>query len=298
MRMILARGINGIFCAVLKVSLVLPYRQRLRVFSFVFSSLIGPILGYQKRSQQNLEFIFPHMGADQRRAIAREVNKNFGKNIIENYSKDDVLKALEAAQITGDGLALVKAALADKKPLLLVSGHFGNYETARLALKQMGYESAGLYRPARNPYFNAHYVKYLEYLSGPVFPQDRSGVLQFARYLQAGGVAAMLFDVRATRYDAIPFLGQPAHTSDFPAALALKTGAIVVPFFAHRAEDGVTHCLEFEAPIALTTPREMMAELSTRLESQILKHPEQWFWVHNRWGDAEQRQDLLKKGTL
>ena len=298
MRMILARGINGIFCAVLKMSLVLPYRQRLHLFGFVFGSVIGPLFGYQKRSQQNLEFIFPQMSAERRRAISREVNKNFGKNIIENYSKDDVIQAIENAHITGEGLAVVKDALANKKPLLLVSGHIGNYETARLALKQMGYESAGLYRPAKNPYFNAHYVKSLEYLSGPVFPQDRRGVLQFARYLQAGGGAAMLFDVGATRYDAIPFLGQPAHTSDFPAALALKTGSIVVPFFAHRAEDGVTHRLEFEAPIALSTPREMMTELSERLESQILKHPEQWFWVHNRWGDAEQRENLLKEGTL
>ena len=238
------------------------------------------------------------MSADQRRIISREVNKNFGKNIIENYSKDDVIKALDNAYINGEGLTVVKDALANKKPLLLVSGHIGNYEIARLALKQMGYESAGLYRPAKNPYFNAHYVKPLEYLSGPVFPQDRRGVLQFARYLQDGGVAAMLFDVRATRYDVIPFLGQPAHTSDFPAALALRMGSIVVPFFAHRADDGLTHRLEFEAPIALSTPIEMMTELSERLESQILKHPEQWFWVHNRWGDAEQRQNLIKEGTL
>jgi len=296
--MILDRAVNGIFYAVLKMSLVLPYSQRLHFFGFVFSSFIGPIFGYQKRSQQNLKFIFPQMSADQRRIISREVNKNFGKNIIENYSKDDVIKALDNAYINGEGLTVVKDALANKKPLLLVSGHIGNYEIARLALKQMGYESAGLYRPAKNPYFNAHYVKSLEYLSGPVFPQDRRGVLQFARYLQDGGVAAMLFDVRATRYDVIPFLGQPAHTSDFPAALALRMGSIVVPFFAHRADDGLTHRLEFEAPIALSTPIEMMTELSERLESQILKHPEQWFWVHNRWGDAEQRQNLIKEGTL
>lgn len=285
-------AIDTFFRFLVWTALKLPYERRLKVFGYVFKVVIGPLSGYAKRSGKNLRLIFPDMPDEEVRQISRSISANFGKNLIENYSKDDLVKRLENAQIGGPGLEHLHTAVAQGKPVLLLSGHIGNYEVVRLALYNMGYQSAGFYRPASNVRFNEHYVKTLEYLSGPAFPQTRRGILGFVRHLKSGGMAAMLFDVRDKTYDTIDFLGQPAHTSTFPAEIALKTGAVVIPCFAHRCEDGITHAVSFEEPITSSSPKEIMTEASDRLAAQILRFPDQWLWVHNRWA---LKRDLIQE---
>jgi KDO2-lipid IV(A) lauroyltransferase len=154
----------------------------------------------------------------------------------------------------------------------------------------MGMQSAAIYRPATNPFFNRHYIRTLEYLTGPAFAQGKRGIAGFVRHLKSGGIAAMLFDVRATHYGCIDFFGHPAPTSTFAAELALKTGAVFLPVFARRLPDVIGHEIAFEAPIPASTPVGMMTELTRRLETRILRDPEQWLWIHDRWGTPEQRQ--------
>jgi KDO2-lipid IV(A) lauroyltransferase len=274
---------------------LLPYRARVRAFGVVTGYLVAPLAGYTRKAMANLHLAFPDMPRAETRRIARAVAVNFGKNIIENYSKDDMARALQTARIDGAGLAALHQAIAEKRPVLLMSGHIGNYEAFRIAMFNMGYPVAGLYRPAANPYFNRHYVETLEQKAGPAFAQDRRGMLGFIRHLKNGGIAAMLFDVRATMYDDIDFLGLPAPTSTAAAEIALKTGALFLPVFTHRGPDGVSHEVTFEAPIPPSTALEMTVEMSRRLETQVLRYPDQWLWVHDRWGSKKLREKRAAK---
>ena len=69
----------------------------------------------------------------------------------------------------------------------------------------------------------------------------------------------------------------------------MSSGAPVVPAASWRAPNG-EHVLRFEealAPIHCDDPGEEI-RLNTRayneaLERLIVRHPEQWFWVHRRW---------------
>ncbi|MDF2140484.1 lysophospholipid acyltransferase family protein [Paenirhodobacter sp. CAU 1674] len=295
MRLNTDKATDALIRGLIAMAGLLPYRMRVRVFGAITGYLVAPLGGYIRRAVTNLHWVFPDMPRAETRRIARAVAVNFGKNIIENYSKDDMAKALKTAKIGGEGMAALQQALAEKRPVLLMSGHIGNYEAFRIAMFNMGHPVAGLYRPASNPYFNSHYVETLEQLSGPAFAQNRAGVLGFTRHLHDGGVAAMLFDVRATRYGDIDFLGKPAPTSTFPAEIALKTGALFLPVFAHRGPDGISHEVEFEAPIPPSTSHEMTVELTRRLEAQVLRYPEQWLWIHDRWGSEYLRKKRAAK---
>ena len=229
------------------------------------------------------------MSTREARKIAHEVATNFGKNMIENYNKHDVAAALKPENIGGAGYDQMMVAIAEGRPVMLVSGHIGNYEAMRIALYKLGHQSACLFRPASNPHFNEHYTQNYGYLTGPAFPQSRKGFLGFIRHLREGGIATMLFDVRATQYQDVDFFGIPAPTSDVPAKIAMKTGALFVPCFTHRGPDGMTHHIDFETPIEHSTSYEMMAEMSDRLEAQVRRFPAQWLWFHDRWGTAEVR---------
>ncbi|TMG81199.1 MAG: lysophospholipid acyltransferase family protein, partial [Betaproteobacteria bacterium] len=70
---------------------------------------------------------------------------------------------------------------------------------------------------------------------------------------------------------------------------ALATGAPVLPAASWREPDG-RHVLRFEEPVAAVERDNVNEEirLTTRaynaaLERLVLRHPEQWFWVHRRW---------------
>lgn len=282
--------VNAFLLSMIGLAKLMPYRARVRFFGFIAGYVVGPLAGFISKGVRNLHYAFPEMPEAEARRIARQVAVNSGRNLIENYSKAELARQIDGMEITGPGLAQFEAARATGRPVLLVSGHFGNYEVVRVALHNRGHQIGALYRPARNPYFDRHYRQTMEDLTGPAFAQDRRGILGFSRYLKEGGIVAMLFDVRATRYGDVEFLGHPAPTSTFFAELALKSDALLVPFFARRDADGLSHSLSFEAPIPLTTPDEMTREMSRRLEAQVRAAPEQWLWLHDRWGSEALRE--------
>ena len=100
-----------------------------------------------------------------------------------------------------------------------------------------------------------------------------------------------MFDQHAGGADGIPvdFFGHPAGTFKSLAVLALSTGAPVIPASSWREPDG-THVLRFEEPLPLIECEDVGEAIrrNTRaynaaLERMLLRHPEQWIWMHRRW---------------
>jgi len=261
--------------ALISSVLMLPYETRVSMMGRALRSAIGPLVGYRKRAEENLSLIYPDLDAEKRRKIAEGVCDNFGRTIIENYSYADLSERLTNTALLGDGLDALKEAKSQKRPVIFVTGHFGNHEVPRHLLTQAGYDVGGLYRKMSNPYFNEHYAKTMTSWGGPVFEQGRSGTMGFARHLKSGGMGTLLFDVNMSGGIPIPFLGRTAMTAPSTAELALRFDALVLPYFGTRQSDGLSFTAEIEAPVLGQDVTEMM----TRVE----KTPEQWFWVHRRW---------------
>ena len=277
---IIDRALKG----VIKTALALPYPKRVAWFGAIVERAIAPMAGYRKRAEEQLALVWPDMDTAARRTLARKVCNNFGRTLIENYSGADFAAQIEKASVGGEGLAALEQAKSEGRPVLFVTGHFGNHEAPRQALTQRGYTIGGLYRPIANPYFNAHYEQNMLKMSGAVFAQGRKGTVGFVKMLKNAGMGTLLFDVRVKGAPEVSFMGHPATTATSVADIALKLDAVVIPYFGVRQPDGLNFDVRIEAPVPLTTPPEMMAEITARLEAQITAHPEQWFWVHRRWG--------------
>ena len=260
----------------------LPYQRRVGMMGALTRRIIGPIAGYRKRSMANLTAIWPELDHAARRRIANAVNDNLGRTLIENYSANDLSRHLATTDASGAGLAPLELAREQGRPVIFVTGHFGNYEAPRHVLTRMGYTIGGLYKPMSNPYFNAHYAKTLQDISGPVFEKGSKGTMGFSRLLKSGGMATLLFDVADTSSETLPFLGKDAHTSQSAATLALRFNALLVPYFGTR-RNKTDFDVEVEAPIAHSDPKTMTAEMNARLERRVIADPGQWFWVHRRW---------------
>lgn len=265
----------------------LPYERRVPMMGAAFRAM-GGLTGYRARAEDQLAYIYPDMPATERRRIARGVLDNFGRVLIENYSTAGQLARAERWQPHGPGLAACEAARAEGKAILFVSGHFGNYQAARAAMNVRGYQMGGLYRLMNNPYSNAHYIASVEGVGGRAFPRDRRGLVGFVRVLRDGGQGAILVDQFYGKGAALDFLGKPAPTALSAGEMALKSGALLVPIYAERRENGLDFDVTVEAPIPHTDALTMTRALSDSLAARVRARPEQWFWVHRRWKPVRQ----------
>ena len=104
----------------------------------------------QKASaQQQLEHIWPDLAPARRSAIAQGAVENILRGTLEIADSARLLRRAQAWQPHGDGFAAFEAARAEGRGVLLVTGHFGNWEAARAALTLRGHEIGGLLSPAQ-----------------------------------------------------------------------------------------------------------------------------------------------------
>ncbi|MGB5863032.1 MAG: lauroyl acyltransferase [Sulfitobacter sp.] len=274
---------NLAIVAMIKVALLLPYKVRIAMMGSVVEKIVGPLAGYRRRALSNLEFIWPDMPEAERERIASRCLNNVGRTIIENYSTRDFPERMARNPLTGAGVDALDLAVKDGKPVILVTGHYGNYEATRAVLVARDLDVGGLYRDMKNPYFNAHYVKTMEAFGGPVFPQGQRGTAGFVRHLKQGGQLVLLFDQHVFKTPEFDFLGQPANTATSAADLALRYGAELIPFYGIRQSDGLSFETVLEAPVPHSDALTMTQAITDSLAARIKHDPTQWFWVHRRW---------------
>src|SRR5262249_3514375 len=110
------------------------------------------------------------------------------------------------------------------------------------------------------------------------------------RLLQGGQSVGILIDQHILSPDAITvdFFGRPAATTSLVAALALRTGARVVPLFALPIGNG-RYRMVYEPPVEPPpegTPdavRIFTQRCTDVLEMYVRRNPELWLWMHRRW---------------
>jgi KDO2-lipid IV(A) lauroyltransferase len=200
----------------------------------------------------------------------------------------------KAALVDVENLDTLLATLAQGRGAIVLTGHFGNWEVATIAGIGNHPEARGRFHFVRR----AVKPKWLDAIVTRRFERAGFGVLgkrgsldAMLAVLEKGDMIVFPFDQHARPPDgiAVDFFDEPAWTFRSMAIIALATGAPVVPASSWRLPDG-RHVLRFEAPLApIDTPDASDAiRVNTRaynaaLERLVLRHPEQWYWVHRRW---------------
>ena len=267
---------------------LLPFRQRSALMAAGMAHIIAPLVGYKKRVLDNLSLVFPDMEPARKKALTTEVNRNVGRTMCELFSPHDLISMAQETALTGPGLAALEKARAANQPAIVISGHFGNYDIARARLIAQGFNVGALYRHMNNPIFHDFYLKNISTIGMPLFERGRPGLGYMVRHLKAGGTLAALIDVRANNGIPLPFCGHMALTATSMAELALRYDAVLIPFYGTRLPNGEGFTAELEEPIPHTDPETMTRALNHSLEARVLRNPEQWFWIHNRWKGAGQ----------
>jgi KDO2-lipid IV(A) lauroyltransferase len=274
---------NLILRGLIGLALLMPYKTRVRTMGWLVQSVVAPLAGYRKRIRANLAHVMPELPESDVARLCRDVPNNAGRTLIELYSGSEFVARAQTAAMVGPGYAALEAARAAGRPVILVTGHFGNYDVSRAALIARGHNMGALYRRMSNPYFNAHYVRSITSIGTPMFEQGRKGMSQMVRHIKAGGVLGILTDLHAYGGARLDFFEKPAVTSLITAELALKYNAALIPVYAVRKENGLDFEIVVQDEIAHSDPETMTQAVNDGLEALVRENMHQWFWIHRRW---------------
>ena len=155
--------------------LLWPHQARVSAMGWIARVIVGPLTGFSRRARANLAYIWPDMPVAERRRIARQVLDNAGRVIIENYATEEQLARAGTWETHGPGLDPAQRALSEGRPILFVSGHFGNYQAARAAMNVRGFSLVGSIALSTMPILTITRSKRLPQWAGPPLPVDGAG---------------------------------------------------------------------------------------------------------------------------
>ncbi len=242
---------------------------------------------YRNMGVANLQHAYPDMSSEECHRLIRQVFINFGMSLMEFLLFDRIGSEQLPLYVDTSGAEHLRNAYNQGRGVILVTAHMGNWEiAARYCTQIMGYPLTVVARDADDPAATLLTNRIRERGGYSVLSKGNA-ILGVVRALKQQHLVALLCDQNAEDLW-VPFFGRPAGVVAGPAAIALRTGAPVVPIFCRR--HGRRH--HFEAlPAIHYTPtgdketdiRALMTEITAVIEQAIRKDPAQWLWIHNRW---------------
>jgi KDO2-lipid IV(A) lauroyltransferase len=246
--------------------------------------------GFHRRiALTNIAMALPSKSLEERRATVRSVFAHFGSVLLElikvgTLTNDEILAHLET-----EGEERVRQAYAKGRGVLLFTGHFGYWEVGAMALALRVQPVSVMARPLDNPYLH-HMLERIRTRLGNSVIYRQGAIRKVLQELAANRGVAILIDQHLHTPDAVyvDFFSRPAATTNALAALALRTGAPVIPAFIMPLPHGryrvvFEHAVEPPASDAPDAVRQFTQRCTDVLEMYIRRHPDLWLWMHRRW---------------
>jgi KDO2-lipid IV(A) lauroyltransferase len=197
-----------------------------------------------------------------------------------------------------NGRAVISGLLSGR-PLLIVTGHFGNWEMAGYLLGLVGFRTYAVARPLDNPFLDDFLRRFREKTGQKVLAK-KGDFDQMQAILDRGGALATLADQDAGQRGLfVDFFGRPASTHKAVALLSLEhrvplvvvgTPKVAEPRSYHVVAEEVIFPEEYEGrPDAVQA---ITQRYTAALERLIRRAPGQYFWLHRRW----KHQPVKRKG--
>jgi Kdo2-lipid IVA lauroyltransferase/acyltransferase len=245
--------------------------------------------GHRRIALDNLARAFPLRSAAERRALAKAMYAHFGALVFEllrfRSLTPDEMKALMEVE----GVERIHAAHAKGKGMFFVTGHFGYWEMQAITHPFHSPSIAVMARPLDNPKLH-DWLEQLRTMTGNRVIYRQGALRRVLRELGENHAVAILIDqhIHTSEAVTVDYFGRPAATTSALAALALRTGAAVIPVFTLPLPGGryrfiYEHPVEPPPADSPDPVREFTQRCTDVLEMYVRRHPELWLWMHRRW---------------
>ncbi len=278
-----------------EAALFLAFMGFFRLIGVDAASAVGGFIGREifartrvtKRARDNLIAAFPEKSEAERDAIIRTMWDNLGRTVAEyaHLDKFDLDGPNPRIQVNN----LEEIDKIRGKGVLIVSGHFANWEIMPISASCYGIDGAIVYRPPNNPYVDRYIARARAHKGYAEQISKHQGTRRIFTLLRSGKAILLLADQKTNEGIAVPFFGRDAMTTPAPAALALKLKVPMI-FASNKRLGGARFAVTVYPPLDFTPSgdddadmRAMTRAINLRLEEMVRADPGQWLWIHRRW---------------
>ena len=248
--------------------------------------LIAPHLSRQKRALANLELAFPEKSLSERKAIAAAMWENLGEPS-PNFSHQNADQG-RPHRLRAGGRVSTKQQPARSR---LSSADFilRNGKSWRMAASGSAFPSSA----SISAYPTPMWTRSLRAFASPSTRRVLRPRLLWPRASSSGQLrTAPPVLLRRPQNDNgpfVPFFGQPARSTVFPALLARRAGVPLYAGAAFRRPGGrfSVRIMPISMPQTSNSAADALAATKTlqrQFEAFIREAPEQWTWAHRKWG--------------
>ncbi len=242
--------------------------------------------------------------AEARRTV-RESFVNLARNVLEILYMPHLNEQNFHKYIEIDHLEILKKALAERKGVVILTGHIGTWEWLSAAFTLNGLPVTAIAKPQPNMQFTEVLNALRDTIHVEIFSRGTSELLAAARALKKGKILGFLADQDAGPGGAfLPFLGKTASTPMGPAVFSRKFNSPVVPAFILRQPNGkhkvvIKDIMRYED--TGDTDKDLFdftARMTKIVEEIVRENPTQWLWFQKRWNTKPEEQKKGKHHTV
>jgi Kdo2-lipid IVA lauroyltransferase/acyltransferase len=249
------------------------------------------------RARRHMTRALPHLSAAQIDAHLLAMWDNLGRTMAESFFLESIVRDPARFELAPAVPAIIERVRAQGG--VFVGGHMGNWELGAPLLWSNGIEVGGIYRHVNSPVIDQAVLGLRErfYRAG-LWRKTGQAARNALRAADQKKVLALLGDLRDPTGASVPFFGQPAPSTLFPAHVARdRKVPIFVALFrrtggAHFLFDAVEITPDWTDDRSADLAR-VTAAVQAQLETWIREAPAQWMWAHRRWISKEEE----KRGT-
>ncbi len=273
----------------------LPRSAAIRVATRFLRNVPKILPKLRKTGLRNLEIAFPQKSVEERESILRGTFENLGRVLgdlsqFPKYTREQLAELIDF-ELDDEMRALYDLNKSEKRGVLLVTGHLGNWEMLVLGFAALHESISYLARPLDN-----HKIDEMLNRRRTIFgntPIDKkNSAMTVVKILREGGLLGILADVNAHPKEGVfvPFFDIPACTTAGAAMIALRADALIFPVFCVWDKDVRRYKLVHGKVLEPTKTGdrkndvvETTAAYTAEIEKIIRAYPDQWMWIHRRW---------------
>jgi Kdo2-lipid IVA lauroyltransferase/acyltransferase len=266
-------------------------------WNLVLAQYLGDALYYfdgrhRRRAVGNIQRSFATYGPRKVRRLARESMRQTLMLFIEVLFTTRLVRIDTFTRHVrlGDFRKTLELLMARHRGLILLTGHYGNWEILGYVLATLGFPTVSVARPLDNPYVNEWLLGVRE-RKGQRIVDKKGATADITRTLEGHGTVGFLADQNAGPKGLfVDFFGRRASTYKSIGLLAMQYDVPIIIGYARR----ISTTFQFEVgsqdiifpedwkqqdqPLQYITQRYTKA-----IEDFVAAEPGQYLWIHRRW---------------